>query len=267
VPDVVDDLIAFWRALDDRLERVEPAWWGAVVADRRTPAVWDTNYARVETGDAGLSLAEVARALDPVLEDVDARAFHVVLFRPGNATRLLTELSTRGDRLSWDVVMAHAGRRNRAAGRIRTDVVARLDMDDGDWARVGDSLAHFGVDDPVVVAQLLRLERQAMGPGEVKHWFGVREASGRIVALASLVVLTGVGYIDHVVTFPEARGRGYASALVTRLTAEAAAAGVRRLFLLVEPTGPVGLYERLGFREVTRIASTLSPRQPSGGGR
>jgi ribosomal protein S18 acetylase RimI-like enzyme len=267
VPDVVDDLIAFWRALDDRLERVEPTWWGAVVTDRRTPAVWDTNYARVETGGDRLSLAEVAASLDPALEGVDARAFHVVLFRPGNAARLLTELSTRGDRLSWDVVMAHRERRTRAAARSRADVVERLVMDDDVWARVGASLAHFGVDDPTVVSQLLRLEREAMGTGEVKHWFGVRGQDGRIVALASLVVLSDVGYIDHVVTFPEARGRGHASALVARLTAEAAAAGAGRLFLLVEPAGPVALYQRLGFREVTRIASTLSPRQSTGGGR
>jgi ribosomal protein S18 acetylase RimI-like enzyme len=264
VSDVVDELIAFWRALDDRLERVDRTWWGAVVTDRRTPAVWDTNYARVETGDPGLSLAEVADALDPALRDVGARSFHVVMFRPGGTTRLLTELSTRGDRLSWDVVMAHRGRR-RTAAHVGTGGVERLVMDEGVWARIGASLAHFGVEDPEVVAQLLRLEREAMGPGEVKHWFGVRDPGGRIVAFASLVLLTGFGYIDHVVTFPEARGRGHASSLVVGLTAEAAAAGVRRLFLFVEPEGPVALYERLGFREVTRIASTLSPRQSGGG--
>ena len=264
--DAVDDLIVFWRALDDRLERVEPAWWGAVVTDRRTPAVWDTNYARVETGDPGLSLEIVASVLDPAIADVGARAFHVVMFRPDGTTRLLTELSTRGDRLSWDIVMAHNGRRGRAS-KVTSGAVEALEMDDAGWARVGASLAHFGVDDPVVVAQLLHLEREAMGPGEVKRWFGIREPGGELVAFASLVVLADMGYVDHVVTFPEARGRGHASALVRRVIDEAREAGARRLFLFVEPEGPVALYERLGFREVTRIASTLAPRQSGGGGR
>jgi hypothetical protein len=47
---------------------------------------------------------------------------------------------------------------------------------------------------------------------------------------------------------------------------EARAAGVRRIFLLVDPQGPVRLYEGLGFREATRIASTRAPRQLVGGG-
>ena len=46
------------------------------------------------------------------------------------------------------------------------------------------------------------------------------------------------------------------------------ATGVRRIFLLVDPLGPVRLYEGLGFREATRIASTRARRQlVAGGGR
>jgi len=263
--DVVEDLIAFWSALDARLERVEPTWWGSVITDRRSPAVWDTNYARVETGDAALSLTEVAGSLEPALAHAGARAFHVVLFRPEGATRLLTELSSRGDRLSWDVVMAHVGSPGRGVASARADDVEPLTMRDAEWARVGASLAYFGVHDPGTVAQLVRIERDALGPGGVKRWFGVRDLGGSIVAFGALVVLAGIGYIDHVVTFPEARGRGHATAIVARLTAEAAAAGVRRLVLLVDPEGPTALYDRMGFREVTRVASTLAPR-PSGDG-
>ena len=87
------------------------------------------------------------------------------------------------------------------------------------------------------------------------------------MALGALVLLAGLGYVDHVVTFPEARGRGHARAIVSRIVHEARAAGAGRIFLLVDPEGPVSLYERLGFHEATRIASTLATRHTRGGGR
>jgi ribosomal protein S18 acetylase RimI-like enzyme len=269
MPDITDDLVAFWAALDDRLERVVPVRWGAVVTDRRFPDVWDANYARVETGDEDLSLAEVARALGPAIDAAGAAAFHVVMFRPQVTTRLLAELSSRGDRLSWDVVMCSADAPS-GVGEDRPDAPGRveeLSTDDELWERLGASLASFGITEPEIVRQLLRLEREAMDPGHIKRWFGLRDERGRIVTLAALVLLAGLAYVDHVVTFPEARGRGNARAVVTRLLREARASGARRTFLLVDPEGPVALYERLGFREATRIASTLAVRQTTGGGR
>ena len=268
MPDLTDDLIAFWTALDGHLERVEQVPWGAVVTDHRFPDVWDANYARVETENEDLTLAEVARSLDPALDAADAAAFHVVMFRPDVTTRLLAELSSRGDRLSWDVVMCRVGEPPEVPdlpGSPRG--VQELSMDDELWGRVGGSMASFGVTEPEIVRQLLRLEREAMVPGSVKRWFGVRDDQGKVVTLAALVLLAGLAYVDHVVTFPEARGRGYARAAVTALVREARASGARRTFLLVDPDGPLPLYERLGFREGTRIASTLAPRQTTGGGR
>ncbi len=268
MPDVTDDLIAFWAALDGHLQRVEPVHWGAVVTDARFPDVWDANYARVETEDEELTLAEVARSLDPAIDAADAAAFHVVMFRPAATTRLLAELSSRGDRLSWDVVMCRMGEPPEVHNLpVGTRGVEELSTGDELWDRVGSSLASFGVTEPEIVRQLLRLERETMEPGNVKRWFGVRDDRGEIVTLAALVLLSDLAYVDHVVTFPEARGRGYARAVVTRLVREARASGVRRTFLLVDPAGPLPLYERLGFREVTRIASTLAPRQTAGGGR
>lgn len=139
-------------------------------------------------------------------------------------------------------------------------------MDGGDdWGRLGESLASFGVDEPAVVEQLLRLEREVLDPGGTKRWFGVRDPGGEVVAFGALVLLAGLGYVDHIVTFPEARGRGHARRIVARIVHEARAAGVERIFLLVDPEGPVRLYEGLGFREATRIAATRAPRQTGGG--
>jgi ribosomal protein S18 acetylase RimI-like enzyme len=269
MPDLIDDLVAFWTALDGHLERVEPVRWGAVVTDRRFPDVWDANYARVETDDGHLSLADVARSLDPAIVAAGAAAFHVVMFRPEATMRLLTELSSRGDRLSWDVVMSHEGDLAELTNDAPGDPhdVEELSVDQELWDKLAGSLAWFGITEPEVVRQLLRLEREAMDPGTMKRWFGVRDDRGEVMTLAALVLLGGLAYVDDVVTFPEARGRGYARAVVTRLVREARASGARRTFLLVDPDGPVLLYERLGFREATRIASTLAPRHTTGGGR
>ncbi|MGH2635965.1 MAG: GNAT family N-acetyltransferase [Actinomycetota bacterium] len=78
-------------------------------------------------------------------------------------------------------------------------------------------------------------------------------------------MLEGVGYLDHVVTFPAARRRGHASALTRRAVTEARAAGAERTYLLAEPDGvAVPMYERLGFSRVTQIASWISDRAPRG---
>jgi len=94
-----------------------------------------------------------------------------------------------------------------------------------------------------------------------KRWFGVRNSAGTVVSLAALVVLEGVGYLDNVVTFPEARGQGYASAVTARAIAEARTSGAEHVWLLAEPAdAPVlRLYERLGFREVGKLAATRGP--------
>ncbi len=261
--ELVDDLVRFWTAMDSGLEHVQRTWWGAVVTDARFPDVWDTNYARIETADAALSLPEVSAALTPALEAAGAAAVHVVMFRPQTTSLLLEELTQRGDRCSWDVVMVHGGE----LPPIEPDAVQELRADAELWDRVASSLSSFGITGPGTARQLLHIERDLLDRGVTKRWFGARDGTGRVMALGALVLLAGLGYVDHVVTFPEARARGLARAVVSRIVHEARAAGVDRTFLLVDPEGPVSLYERLGFREATRIASTLAACQTRGGGR
>ena len=261
-----DRFLPFWRALDGLLERVEPTPWGAVVTDRRFPHVWDANYARVEAAQPP-PLAEVEAALGPALARAGADRFHVVLHRPDEQARLLAELSARGDHLSWDVVMEHrpgpdgqAGEPGPPAPHPRLAPGAQIvEVEPGRrlWDAFRASLAAFGVTDPGAIEELVALEREVLGP--VKRWFAVR-AEGEVASLAALVLLAGAGYIDHVVTFPTHRRRGYAGALVARLAAVARAAGCDPVFLLAEDGAPaVRLYERLGFRTVRRIGSTLAP--------
>jgi ribosomal protein S18 acetylase RimI-like enzyme len=168
---------------------------------------------------------------------------------------VLAGFSARGDRLTWDVVMA--ARPDRAAGGPRSSVEELHNADPSFWARHRETLAGFGVEG-AAADQLELLERDLAG-GAGKRWFGVHRAD-ELVALGSLLVLDGVGYVDGVFTFPQARGRGHAGALVRTMVGEARRAGAADVLLLVADGGPTGLYERAGFEVVGRIAGTLRRR-------
>jgi ribosomal protein S18 acetylase RimI-like enzyme len=244
----------FWIALDDRIAHVEPAWWGAVVTDARFPAIWDINYARVDAAAVDLTLREVADALLPALVGTDT--FHVVSFHPEATTSLLAEISTLGHTVSWDLVMDLVAEPEVAPTGVD---VEPLDPGHELWSRVGPSLALFG-NDPIVAEQLLAIEAAITDPG-LKRWLGVRDGDGVVVALAAVVVLEGVGYLDNVATFPEARGRGLATALIARAVALARDQGAEHVSLFADADDAVvvRMYERLGFREVGRLPSTRGP--------
>jgi GNAT superfamily N-acetyltransferase len=255
VPDL-EPLLRFWRALDSAFETVEPTWWGGVVADSRFPGIWDANYARVETDDAALSLAEVESSLLPVMDRTGARHGHMVVFHPEQLTALLSEASTRGDRVSWDTAMKLRGKAPDDAGGV--DVEEIDPHDPSFWPAYRASLGEFRITEEDAIGQLEDIERDVLIPAG-KRWFAVREA-GRPRALGSLIGMEGVGYIDHVVTFPEARRRGYAGALVRRIVEEARRSDLDHLYLLTEVGAEAApLYERLGFEAIGHIASTLRP--------
>jgi len=262
----LEPLLRYWRAQDDLFERVDVTPWGAVVSDARFPKVHEGNYARVEARHR-VSLADVESALLPALERVRCERVHVLLFHPEDTTEVLSEASTRGDRLAWDLVMCFTGEAGGTDGpteEIRT-------FDDAFWAVYNASGALFDVEDEAVLAGYRAIERDLMIPGG-RRWFAVLEEE-RPVALSSVLVLQGVGFVDHVVTFPHARRRGYATALTLRALAEAYAAGAERSYLLAEPGGVAArMYEGVGFRPVTQIASWIGgstearPLQPTSGG-
>jgi ribosomal protein S18 acetylase RimI-like enzyme len=257
---IPDHIYRFWCALDDLFADVQPTPWGAVVTDGRFPRIWDANYARIDVGDPSLRTAEVERSLLPALERVGADVMHLVTFHHEAHGGLLAELSTRGHRLGWDLVMDAD-----PAGILAPAAIEIQELRDGPelWGRVGDSLAFFGADQGEAVTQLQTIERDVLAPGG-KRWFGVRDPHGSVVSLAALLVLDDTGYVDNVATFPEARGQGFASAVTSRIAAEARRAGVRHLCLLCDPDDDavVRMYQRLGFREVGRLASTRGPVPP-----
>jgi GNAT superfamily N-acetyltransferase len=60
--------------------------------------------------------------------------------------------------------------------------------------------------------------------------------------------------VDDVYTVPEARGRGFARALITHAVALAREAGAGLIFIVADDEDwPKRLYERLGFRAVGHV--------------
>jgi ribosomal protein S18 acetylase RimI-like enzyme len=250
----LEPLLAYWRAQDALFERVEPAWWGAVVSDERYPAIQEPNYARVETREP-VRLAEVEAELLPAMARSGSARSHVVIFFPEDQTDLVAEASTRGERVSWDLVMVHA---DEDVDDADAPVEEVHDFDASFWRAHAASTRLFDVDEQPTVDQLQALEREVMIPGG-RRLLTVRER-GEAMALAALLVLEVAGFLDHVVTFPAARRHGYAQALTRRAVAEAAQAGARQTFLLAEPGGSAErIYTRLGFERAGYLASWLSP--------
>ncbi|MCI0636105.1 MAG: GNAT family N-acetyltransferase [Actinobacteria bacterium] len=255
--DEPEPLFAFFGAQDALFERVEPAWWGAVVSDARFPAVQEANYARVETAEP-VGLAEIEAAMLPALAGTRSRRSHVVVFRPDEQTDLIAEASTRGDRITFDLVMVI----DPAAATPAAVADQLVSIDEAFWSEHRASLRLFDIHDEDALDQLQAIERDLTVPAG-RRWF-VRRGGGRDArpdALAALLVLEGVGYLDHVVTFPEVRGRGHAEALTRTAVAEAAGMGAERVYLLAEPGSPaVRIYERVGFERAGHLASWLSRR-------
>jgi ribosomal protein S18 acetylase RimI-like enzyme len=250
--------IRFWHALDAALERVVETPWGAVVTDRRFPSIWDVNYARVDAERDDVTLEEVQETLTPELERSGSRWEHVVCFFPERQTGLIAELGMRGNRLSWDVVMAYQGRPPEPPG---IDVEEVVSPDAAFWANVRTSLSEFDVTEREALDQLDRLEREVALP-DGKRWFAIRSSpGGPPLALGALIPHEGVGYLDHIVTFPAARRRGLGSAMVDRIVGVALRDGAEHIYLLADRGGkPADLYRRLGFSEVAYLASSVRKR-------
>jgi GNAT superfamily N-acetyltransferase len=255
-----EQLHRFWIALDDLVADVLPTDWGAVVTDARSPDVWDTNYARVDV-DSAVPLARIETDLLPALRRARVGVEHVVSFHHEAHGDLLSELSSRGHRISWDLAMVLDEAPGGAGVEEEGTPVEEVFPGDELWAAAAASMRDsFAIEPATAVEQLLTLERDVLALAG-KRWFAVRGEDGGPVSLGTLLVLGGTSYIDNVATDPAARGRGYAGAIVTRIAREALAAATAGPFLLCDPGAPatVRLYERLGFAPAGFLASTKGP--------
>jgi len=246
--------LRFWQALDAAMERVVETPWGAVVTDSRYPSIWDVNYARVDA-ERDVRLSEVQGILDHELARTGARHEHVVCFFPELQTGLLSELGRSGNRISWDIVMIHRGGEPEPSP---VEVEEVTTFDEEFWNVVRTSLAAFDVTEPASLDQLMHLEREVALP-DGKRWFVIRPSPAEgPLALGALIEHEGVAYLDHIVTLPDARRRGYGSAIVRKIVQVAHDDRMERITLLADRGGkPAELYRRLGFEDLTYVASSV----------
>lgn len=227
---------AFERSLAERrAAAVVPVVGGVAVVDPRVPASHDHNSLWVE-GDVP---ADVLRAeADRVLAGLAHR--RIVLDRPPP------------DELGWRVeeerIMVLDPNVTVAPPSDVTVVPVGGDVEAGLWGPawrrdipgIGDA----------AVGDLLRREALADAHLLVVH-LAVLDDGGRSLAGTQLRIDGSTAHVEAVLTDPDHRGRGLASALVTDAVARARSAGCDVVWLFARAHDwPRHWYERLGFTDV-----------------
>lgn len=214
---------------------------GIVVSTPSLPAVWAVNQLRVVEA---LPFEELLDLADEQLAGSEYRQVAVEHQEAG--AELEPAFRAAGWRVERDVLMALSGPADR---RGDTGVV-----DDAGEDEVLEMMRRWYADDeptPAEIKQLLdygRRETRALGD----RLLGVRSGDGQLVAITKLRSDGRTAQVEDVYTVPEARGRGFARALISRSVELARDGGEHDLMFIVADDGdwPKLLYERLGFRSV-----------------
>ncbi|MEV6344658.1 GNAT family N-acetyltransferase [Actinoplanes sp. NPDC051851] len=96
------------------------------------------------------------------------------------------------------------------------------------------------------------------GDPDVRRWAGIRDAAGRLVAVAADAWSTDeIGFLAGVTTHPGARGRGLAGELCGFMTDELLREGRERTALIVDyvNTSAIATYRKLGYSSVPVAAA------------
>lgn len=219
--------------------RAVPA--GMLVATPSLPAVWSLNQLRVSER---LGFEELVELADEELPDRSYVDIAVEDQETGPA--LEKAFRAAGWKVERDVVMAVSHPPDRVAD---TSVVVEVAEDE-----VMDLMARWYGEDPgPTQEERLQLvehnRREARVHGD--RLLGVRSGDGRLVAMSKLRSDGRTAQVEDVYTVPEARGRGYARALVSRAAELAQAERAELTFIVADDNNwPKRLYGRIGFRPV-----------------
>ena len=242
--DTLARVLAFLHAnLAKTADELRPIEAGCVVSSPSLPAVWSVNQVRVALPLGFESLVELAdqqleglRYLQIVLENQDAGAALEDAFRAASwktERELLMILSAAPDREVDTTIVTDAGEDEVA------EVMER-------WY-AEDEL------DPGALRQLVefsRRETRACGD----RLLGVRSSDGQLVAMSKLRSDGRTAQVEDVYTAPQARGRGFGRAMVTRAVELAREAGHDLIFINADDNDwPKELYARIGFRPLGRL--------------
>jgi ribosomal protein S18 acetylase RimI-like enzyme len=242
------------RRAAEHVEHVDRGW---LIFNPETSALWSANFLEVEA--PGLEADQLAGLADDLLGGRGIGHRYIV---PGDP-ELGEALEPRFRELGWEVdrslymVLRRAPDRQGSSAlevpRAATEGVRRaVAEDDPDFT-------------PEAVDQLpirdARLDRVANG-----RWFAA-PADDEPGATCVLYEHDGMGQVETVVTRPEVRGRGMASAVVLAAAEASRQAGHELTFIVADAEDwPWKLYERLGFDPLGEHRAFLrKPDQLAGG--
>jgi GNAT superfamily N-acetyltransferase len=242
--DALARVLEFLRAnLARTADELRPIEEGCVVSSPSLPAVWSINHVRVALplgfeSVVGLADQQMYRCpyLQIVLEAQDTGTALEEEFRDARwktERELLMVLSARPDRETDTGIVADAGEAEVA------EVMRR-------W---------YGEDElePRTLAQVVEFSRRESRACR-DRLLGVRSSDGQLVAIGKLRGDGSVAQVDDVYTTPEARGRGFGRAVVTRAVELARDAGHDLIFINADDNDwPKELYARIGFRPLGRL--------------
>lgn len=211
---------------------------GVVVSTPSLPAVWAVNQVRVTEP---MAFEELVALADEQMAGLAYR--HVAVEHQQVGPELEAAFRAAGWKVERDVVMVLSGPADRPAD---TSVV-----DDAGEDEVVEIMRRWYAGDepnPAEIDQLAdygRRESRALGD----QLLGVRRGDGRLVAITKLRSDGPTAEVEDVYTVPEARGHGFARALISRAVDLARGAGHDLVFIVADDVDwPKLLYERLGFR-------------------
>jgi ribosomal protein S18 acetylase RimI-like enzyme len=216
--------------------------------------VHEANHASVLHAAPGLTVGDIRSELLPALEQVGAMDEHIEFMDADDDSPALRELLASPGEHDPDVLMVYEDDdvpfTPGAFAEIPEGVEVR-EVDDPEerfWELLRDVPNQYGdrLPDEVLDQMQDRVE-QLFAPAGERFFLGT--ANGTDAGVASVLTLEGVAYIDNVVTWPEFRRRGIASAMVSTAVRASLEGDADVVFLLAEEGGVAHrLYEQLGFQ-------------------
>jgi GNAT superfamily N-acetyltransferase len=242
--DTLARVLAFVRAnlakTADELRAIEAGW---VVSTPSLSLVWAVNHVRVALPLTFEALVELA---DEQL--AGARYLQIGIENQDAGPRLEADFTAAGWKTEREVYMVLSASPDREAD---TSVV--VDAGEDEMLEV---MKRWHGEDELSAAGLAQFvdysRRETRACGD--RLLGVRSSDGQLVAISKLRGDGRTAQVEDVYTVPEARGRGYARALVSRAAGLARDAGHDLIFISADDNDwPKQLYARIGFRPLGRL--------------
>lgn len=226
----------------DELRAVPGGW---VVKTPSLAAAWGLNHLRLSQP---MSFGEVLALAEEELGYLSYR--HVVVEDAEAQRELEPAFTTAGWKADREVLMALERGPDRAV-----DSSAVVDVD---HASLQALLTRWTLEDhpettPETMRELLDFyARETRARGD--RGFSIVGEGGSAAAMTKLRAAENVAQIEDVYTVPEARGQGFARALVTHAVTVAGADSPDLIFIMADDNDwPKELYARIGFEPVGRL--------------